>query len=51
VLTFFKTEIQILKDKGIEMPDTYILKGNEQISQIGFFMSTCNIGKRLQGIV
>ena len=40
VLTFFKTEIQTLKNKCIEMSDTYIFEGNERIIQIGFFMST-----------
>jgi hypothetical protein len=27
---------QTLKNEGIEMSDTYILEGNEQIIQIGF---------------
>jgi uncharacterized protein YydD (DUF2326 family) len=38
VLTFFKTKIQTLKNKRIKMADTYIPKGNQQISQIGSFL-------------
>jgi hypothetical protein len=38
LLAFFKTEIQTLKNKRIEMADTYILEGNEQISQIGLLL-------------